>query len=270
MRIAAIGDNVVDCYPASSQMFPGGNCVNVATHARRQGATSWYVGAVGDDAAGAAIRAALAAEGVLTERLRVERGATAYCNIGHRGGDRVFLDFDLGVSMFEPNEGDFALAATCDGVHVGQSSGLDEHLPRLATATRLSFDFSTKRDADRLRRILPLCFLASFSGGDSTREEASELTRSVRELGAEWVLTTLGARGAALSGATGTFEVAAHPTTVVDTLGAGDAFIARVLVGLLGGVEEPTETLRAAAVVAAETCTHFGGFGHPAPLPDRK
>ena len=38
VKIAAMGDNVVDCYPARNQMYPGGNCLNVAVQARRFGA----------------------------------------------------------------------------------------------------------------------------------------------------------------------------------------------------------------------------------------
>src|SRR5258705_12173939 len=98
--IVAVGDNVVDCYPGLGRMFPGGNCVNVAVFARRAGARTAYVGAVAPDEAGGAIRGALAAEGVATDRLRILPGRTAHCVIGHQEGDRVFLSFDLGVSMF--------------------------------------------------------------------------------------------------------------------------------------------------------------------------
>ena len=40
-------------------MYPGGNAVNVAVHARRNGATSAYLGAVGTDRAGQVVLAAL-------------------------------------------------------------------------------------------------------------------------------------------------------------------------------------------------------------------
>jgi fructoselysine 6-kinase len=37
MSLAAVGDNVVDCYVDRGLMFPGGNSVNVAVHAARAG-----------------------------------------------------------------------------------------------------------------------------------------------------------------------------------------------------------------------------------------
>ena len=48
---------------------------------------------------------------------------------------------------------------------------------------------------------------------------------------------------------------------MIDTLGAGDAFIARVLVGIVR--DEPHEkSLEEAAVAAASTCGAYGAFGY--------
>jgi len=69
-RICAVGDNVVDRYVDRRLMYPGGNAVNVAVHARRCGARTAYVGAVGDDAAGRLLWDVLVREGVDTDRLR--------------------------------------------------------------------------------------------------------------------------------------------------------------------------------------------------------
>ena len=61
------------------------------------------------------------------------------------------------------------------------------------------------------------------------------------------------------------FEVDAVPVLPLDTLGAGDTFVARTLYGLLKG-EEPQSTLQAAAAAAAETCLYYGAIGHGVPL----
>ena len=50
IRLLTVGDNVVDCYPDLGTMFPGGNTVNVAVHAQRNGAEAAYLGALGTDA----------------------------------------------------------------------------------------------------------------------------------------------------------------------------------------------------------------------------
>lgn len=266
VRIAAMGDNVVDCYVSNGVMYPGGNCLNLAVFARRFGAASAYIGAVARDEAGAQIEDALQREGVDLSHFRMhDEGTTAYCMIGHSGADRVFLRADFGVSMFTPSPADFAFLERFDAVHIGQSSGLDAVLAEAAGATKLSYDFSTRRDADHRRTVAPLCFLASVSGGGLTHDEAVALLHEISEAGAHWVLVTRGDEGAILLGEGQLFEVAAAPAELVDTLGAGDTFIARVLYGLLAG-EAPPVLLHAAALAASETCRYFGAIGYPQPI----
>lgn len=266
VKIAAMGDNVVDCYVSKDTMFPGGNCLNVSVFIKRFGGEAAYVGVIGRDAAGDLLRESLVAEGVDISHLRViEDGATAYCMIGHQGADRVFLRADLGVSMFTPHADDFTFLNGFDAVHIGQSSGLDDALQRAADATLLSYDFSTRRDPAHRAAIAPLCFLASISGGGLERDEALAILRELTDAGARWAMVTRGDEGAILAGGGQLFEVPASPAELVDTLGAGDTFIARTLYGLLGG-EAPEVLLNAAALEAAETCRYFGAVGYPAPI----
>jgi fructoselysine 6-kinase len=267
VRVAGIGDNVVDRYESLGLTFPGGNCVNVAVFAARCGATAAYIGAVGRDEDGYLIREALLAEGVDVSRLRMEDGPTAYCRIGHENGDRVFLSSDLGVSLFDPEPADLEALGTFDAAHVGFSSRLDDHLAAIAGRTRLSYDFAVHQEPGHIRATAPSCFLAAFSGGHLTDTEVTAVHRSAVEAGATWVLVTRGAAGALLAnGSTVWTCPAAHAGDVVDTLGAGDAFIARTLVGLLAG-ESPDHLLSAAATDAARTCTALGAFGHPRVTP---
>ena len=108
VKIATMGDNVVDCYVLRGEMFPGGNCLNVSIFLRRSGVESAYIGRIGKDPAGDLIWDALVAEGVDVSRLGRLDGPTAWCLIGHRDNDRIFLDHDLGVSMFTPSADDLA------------------------------------------------------------------------------------------------------------------------------------------------------------------
>ena len=188
VKIAAVGDNVVDCYVSRGLMYPGGNCLNVSVFARRFGAASAYIGAIGADPAGRLIATALNEEGVDTSRLRVVEGRTAYCVIGHRGADWMFLTSDLGVSVFEPSPEDLLFLRGFDAVHVGQSSGLDRFVPAIAAAAPLSYDFSVRRDAAHREAIGPLCFLSSVSGGDIPPDQAELVADHLLALGSQWVL----------------------------------------------------------------------------------
>jgi len=261
LRILAFGDNVVDCYRDQELMFPGGNCANLAVFVRRFGACAAYAGAVANDAAGRAIRDALLKEGVDTSLLRFLPGQTAYCVIATERGERIFVGANLGVSIVAPSPADLAWMRTADAVHTGRSSHVDAWIPTFASLTRVSYDFATVRDELRIADIAPHCFLASFSGGETSQEEALELAELARNHGAIWVLITRGSQGALLAGPEGHHEISAAILNPVDTLGAGDTFIARTLVGLLRR-EDPRAILIEATQAAAKTCLSLGAFGH--------
>lgn len=265
VRILAFGDNVVDCYRDQNLMFPGGNCVNHAVFARRAGAETAYAGAVCNDDAGRLIRQALIEEGVDVSLLRTGSGNTAYCVIETQDGDRVFVGANLGVSIIAPSARDLARLLDFDAVHTGRSSHIDAWLPRFASATKVSYDLATVHEPERIAQVAPHCFLLALSGGGTSREQALELARHARDRGASWSLVTRGIEGALLIGEAGVFEVAARPVEPVDTLGAGDTFIANVLVGLLER-DRPDDILAKAAEAAANTCLTRGAFGYPAPM----
>lgn len=263
VRIAGVGDNVVDCYTRYGLMFPGGNTLNVAALAARFGAETAYFGQIAPDAAGAAIERALRAERVDVSHLRRAPGETAYCVIAHdEHGDRTFVTFDLGVSRFELTADDLEALSSFDAAHLGATSGLDGALPSVAAATRLSYDFSTYGTPDHIAAVGPYCYLAIHSGGDLSNDEFEQLLLRAEASGAEWSLVTRGTRGSVLTrGGHRWIGRAEAGTDVVDTLGAGDTFAARVLIGLVAG-EAPERLLAAAAAAAAETCSYLGAFGH--------
>lgn len=265
VRIAAIGDNDVDCYLSNGLMYPGGNCYNVSVFARRFGADSAYVGAMADDAAGRHMRDVLLQEGVGIERLRTVEGITAYCVIGHVDGDRVFLNNDFGVSRFIPDMDDFDFLSGFDVAHVGQSSALDQWLPEIAQRTALSYDFAVRHEADHIAQVAPLCLLASVSTSHLSQKDAVDLARTIRNAGAQWVLATRGRDGAVLLNGDTQYDMQAVSVEAVDTLGAGDTFIARTLVGLITK-EKPGDTLSAAAEAAAKTCSYYGAVGYGVPI----
>ena len=144
MSLVCAGDNVVDVYRGTGQAYPGGNALNVSVAARRSGVPSAYLGAVGEDEAGRRLIAALTAEAVATDRLRVLPGSTAWCGVQVVDGDRQFLDADFGVSMFDLSADDLTYIAGFDALHTGDNSGLEAQLADIAAATKVSFDFGSR------------------------------------------------------------------------------------------------------------------------------
>lgn len=261
IRILGAGDNVVDRYPALGLYFPGGNALNVAVAAKRAGANTAYLGVVGDDEAGRVVLDALRSEGVSTERVRVAHGPNAWADVVLDGGDRVFVDGSVEVSPFRMTDEDLAYAATFDLVHTCAGGFLEEDLSAIGRVAAVSFDFKSHRDPAYLDPLLGTVRVASFSASDLAEDETIGLLEHATGSGAEVAVATRG-RGGALALDHGRLRfqpsVATH---VVDTLGAGDSFIARFLVGYLGGEDRGT-TLAAAAEEAARTCASYGAFGY--------
>jgi fructoselysine 6-kinase len=269
MDVVAVGDNISDCYVDLGQVFPGGNAVNVAVAAARAGGSSGYIGVVGDDDRGDLLRTALTAESVDTRRLRSVPGQTAFCDILHSAGERLFGETVRGVALFTPTQDDLAFAASASIIHTTYCSGMEEHLPALAARGRVSFDFSDRVDDGYAAGLLRYVDVAEFSAAGLDDSGCRDLLRWAAAAGPRYVLVTRGQRGAMLFDGETVATVPPAPSSapVIDTLGAGDSFIGRALYGLVRGEPLP-ELLAACAVAAARTCTSWGAFGHGIQLPD--
>jgi fructoselysine 6-kinase len=266
LRILGLGDNTVDTDVRAAWQFPGGNALNVAVLARRAGADAGYLGCIGDDPAGRLVRDALAAEGVDTSRLRIRAGANARALIAYTDGDRRFLGSRPGVrGQYALQAEDFPYIGGFDATHSSIFSDLDAELSRIRSAAPLlSFDFSSHWTDRVLHRVLPSIDIAFLSAPDPDDAAGERLLRDCLSHGAKLAVVTRGARGAMAADRTGVFHQGALPTTVVDTLGAGDGFVAGFLLARLRHATVPA-ALRAGAEMAARVCTWHGAFGHAAP-----
>lgn len=267
LRLLGLGDNTVDTYVDRGLQFPGGNAVNVAVMAHRLDAEAGYLGCLGSDEAGRLIVDALRREGVDTSRCRLLAGDNARAFIGHDGNDRRFLRSQRGVrgQWGRFSSEDLAYIAGFDLVHSSIYSELDADLAALRHAVRrFSYDFSERWTDANLAATLPsldIAFLSFPSGSDA---KCRDLARRCTEAGPELVVVTRGELGSlALAG--GVFHHhGITPARIVDTLGAGDGFIAAFLLAVLEGRDIP-QALAAGAANAAAVCGYQGGFGHGAP-----
>lgn len=267
VQIVTVGDNVVDCYPDLGLMYPGGNTVNVAVHLSRLGVPVGYVGAIGSDTAGAVVFDALAREGVDCSHVRREPGVNARACVRLDHGNRVFVGANPGVSVFSVSTQDLGWMAEARLVHTGECSSLEEQLPELQQLPGLlSYDFSV-RPLDYVADHAPRVDVAILSFERTHAATPVELAERVLGMGPRVVAVTDGHRGAVVASRGGVVTATAPDVEVVDTLGAGDAFIARFLTGLVAG-EALQSLAEASTAYASATCTEYGAFGYEAPLPE--
>ena len=262
LPVVCFGDNCLDFYVTPiDRMLVGGSVLNVAVALSRRGLPAAYLGAVGADHAGRAVLAVLAAQRVDASHVRVDtESATAETEIAlGPGGERRFLRERYTIhEVYAPAEEEWAFIARASHVH---ASRLPRHLVRLLTLGKdgisISYDFSAQELPTRLDG-LELAFVPSELLPSGADPEAS--ARELVERGATCAVVTLGAEGSLAATASGSAAAEAVPlASVLDTCGAGDAYIAAFIATYLTG--KPLEVcLRRGAEAGAEACAILGAF----------
>ncbi|NTF72677.1 PfkB family carbohydrate kinase [Rhizobium rhizogenes] len=266
--LVSIGDNVVDHYLDQNVYYPGGNALNVAVLARRFGLGDvTYIGLIGDDEEGAHVHSSLLAEGLSDDHLRQAVGETGKAKVNIVEGDRVFISSNKGGVrkrlMLRMDVDDIDLITRRGHVHSSCFSYLEPELSRIrAVSKELSFDFSTGRDREYLAAICPLTTLAFFSGSDLSDAETDAFIKDIHSLGAGSVCVTQGERGAIFSDGEQVTRQGIVPAKLIDTMGAGDAFIGGFLAARINDAGLDASLAHAAAS-AAKACEWAGAFGYP-------
>ena len=116
----------------------------------------------------------------------------------------------------------------------------------------------------RLRQLERAPILV-LSARYSRQEEIEALMDRCHALGTKVVGVTLGSRGSIFSEEGKRYHQGIVPVEAIDTMGAGDSFIAGFLTRRILG-DGMEDALRFAATAAANTCKFHGGFGYPHPL----
>jgi 2-dehydro-3-deoxygluconokinase len=249
---------------------------NVAIGLARLGHAVRWAGCVGDDDFGRLVLRTLRAEGVDTSCIRcVDDAATAllvkhqrlarisrvsYYRTGSAGtrlapgltlaalADRPQL---LHVTGITPALGASASGAVTTAIDAAQECG-----------AHVSFDVNyrsalwSREDATATLRPLAARADTVFASEDELElldEDHLEGT----------VVVKRGADGAALDGPEGAWEERAVSVDAVDTVGAGDAFVAGYLSALLDGLDPPSRLRRACATAAFAISTHGDWEGLP-------
>jgi ribokinase len=261
-RLPAPGETVIGGRFARHNGGKGGN---QAVAAARLGATTWFIGAVGDDDFGAEARAALAAEGVDVGGLLVLPGeatgvalvlvdGTGENSIAVAGGANAALD-SVGVraalKRLELTPADVVLVG-----HEIRTGATHEAL-RLARLSGATAILNPAPAGGLERPTLDLADVITPNQGELATLVGADGRSSVqarrllgREPGGRAVLVTLGSRGALLVEGRRARNLPALRVEVVDTVGAGDTLNGALAAGLAAGLELVDASRRAVAAAS--------------------
>lgn len=272
MKLICIGDNVVDCYLDEGVCYPGGDAVNVAVHAKRCGAEKvTYIGVFGNDAEAEHLIACMQHEGVEVNLSRRMYAASSHPGVKlNATHDRMFVggprDTVQQLVRMELTQMELNQLADYDLCHTTCYSMLEHEIKVLSDRIPLSFDFSTYTNDAYIDQIAPHVDYAFFSGAELSESQETALVQRCELLGVKLVVVTRGEAGASAYQKGQQFRCLAKPVVAVDTMGAGDSFIAAFLTSWFQ-TKSPEMALRHAVEYAAHNCLEKGAFGYPMTLP---
>jgi ribokinase len=275
-RLPAPGETVLG---SAAAIAPGGKGANQAVAAARLGAEVRMAGCTGDDDFGRTARSALEADGVDARGVRAVPGPTGVALITvDPAGENVIVVAPGANALAGEAEVAAALAVGADMLV------LSAEIPvAVLTAALAGARSGPGAGAGRATGVTCLLNLAPvppdpeglLAGGVdwlvvNQTEAAAVLGRPVdgldgaaaaagdlHGLGAGHAVVTAGPQGAALGDAAGVQAVPAPSVRSVDSVGAGDAFVAALAVAIAAGVPHG-EALRAACAAGATAATRRG------------
>ncbi|MFC4639586.1 carbohydrate kinase family protein [Deinococcus hohokamensis] len=284
-QIVSAGEALTDLVTAGGEHWtahPGGAGWNVARACARLGVPSAFAGAVGHDNFGEDLRRASAAAGVDLRFLQQVEAPTLMAVVYSTQPPAYrFLGENSADLHFDPSTLPEGWLTGLRWLHLGGISlsrwPLAETLlslmdAALAAGAQVSFDPNariTHRHPDYpavFARVARRASLIKLSDEDLAffypGQPEAEALRALRGLNPRApIVITRGAAGATLYHAAGRADVAALKVEVVDTVGAGDALCAGLLVS---AAERPealwTEHLHYGLRAAAAACTRAGAY----------
>jgi fructoselysine 6-kinase len=235
MKIGTVGDNCMDVYKPSGEAFPGGNPVNVAVYCVRLGGSASYTGVVGSDDYGRLLKDALKDKNVDVSHVRELPGQTAITEVEIIDNDRVFGDYDEGVlEQFVLTDEDIDFLASHDIVVSGIWGKIEKSLGTIKCKdVPIAFDFATKLDHPLVEEIISHIDYAFFSYDEGEDDFIKGYMKTMQAQGPQLIVVTMGEKGSMVYDGKSFYRYGIVPCEVVDTMGAGDSYIAAFICGIL-------------------------------------
>lgn len=239
MKLVTAGDNCIDYYVNTKKGFPGGNPVNVAVYAKRYMTDVSYIGVVGDDENGKIMLSSIAAKGVDVSSVSVVPGeTTSVTTVELVGSERVFRGYDEGVHKhFSMTAEQLDRCCRADAFVTGIWGRCENYVEKIhENGVVVVFDFATKLDNPIFPKIAKNVDYSFFSWeGAKDPDAIRKFMINAVDTGTRCVVVTLGSDGSIAYDGENFFREGIIHCPVVDTMGAGDSFIAGFVCSIMKG-----------------------------------
>lgn len=287
-KIICFGEILWDFLPKG--LFPGGAPFNVAYHLHQQGADATIISAVGNDKLGDELIRRLKNWGLSTEAIALHPGLpTGYvlAEIAANGDATYEIMSSVAWDQITTEHDALQAAMEAQAVVFGSlsqrspfnRSALDRILATLPPDAWKIFDVNLRApfdDLDRVRELAGQSTLLKLNAGEAARiacdqteeagREESDARALAKQTGCGTICITSGERGAGfLRNNVWSWEEA-NPVQVIDTVGAGDAFLAALSLTLIQGQLPDAACLTQACRLGEWVASQYGATPPYKPL----
>ena len=248
---------------------PGGSAPNTVVGLARLGVKTGVIGVVGHDTEGKALLEDLKKEGVEVTGIRTKEGNTgaALIFIDKCGERTIYILPSVNDDYFAS---EYEYAGTAKFLHLCSFMSQEQlkmqiNFVKALKSSKIKISFSpgdiySNFGLDALKPIIELShvvFLNKYEMELLTNLDYSAGALSLVAMGAQMVVVTLGNHGCFLAIDNDTYTIPAYESKVADTVGAGDAFAAGFIYGLLVG-EDACTCGRYGNLLASMSTSKFG------------
>lgn len=246
MKAAMIGDNCIDFYTEYTDFkgntvhdikYPTGNVVDTGVNLQKLGIETAIISTTGSDDNGRWMIETLRNQHLDITHLKVGNGSTAITRMTLNGTDRVHGDYEEGVMkdiVFDDE--DIRFAATHDLVHSALWGMAENTLPKIKAAgnARISFDYADRLDHPLVEKTLPYVDYGFYSWHRDRDSFIENFLKDKTDRGMKIAVATLGEKGSlAYNGKQFIQCGIVTVQNVINTVGAGDSYIAGFLAGIM-------------------------------------
>ncbi len=274
-KIACYGEILWDVFPDLKRL--GGAPLNVALRLHSFGAEVTMISAVGKDALGDEALTAIEATNLDTSFIQKVANPTGQVTVTLDVKGSASYDIEAGAAWDEIKATDDALKAVkeADALVIGSLAFRESHNLQaieslIEIASYTIFDLNLRAPhydleivvglmeaADMIKlndEEMELVVIAMGIEGETLADELKQLSAMTET---PTICVTMGADGALLYHKGGVHEQIGFPAKVVDTVGAGDSFLATLVYGLLTN-ETPEDALEVACAVGSLVASKAG------------
>lgn len=244
-KTIAMADNCIDVYYKLDRYYLTGNSIDFALNYKDMGGDVTEMTILGNDVFAMALEERLKSLGIPLRVLARSNRPTGMATMDIVDGDKKHLHFE-GNAMEEIvlTEADLEFVKGFDIVYAERWAKIGRYIADLKQPGQIwVYDFSKRLEQESNDALLPYLDYAFFSY-DGDDEYIREFMKRTHAKGAGCVVAMLGEHGSLAYDGQRFYEMNAVSVPVVNTVGAGDSYIAAFTYGLSLGEDIPACMLR--------------------------